>query len=133
MNRGCFVRFCAKSSTSLLAHYDWVGFHLVESSAADLVLGPYAGQPTEHVRIPVGRGICGQAAQTKQTFVVQDVSQASNYPSCSPEVRSEIVVPIFKEGKVVGELDIDSHALAAFSEKDRAFLAQICKAVGSLL
>ncbi len=116
-----------------VAHYDWVGFYLIEPSATDLVLGPYAGEPTEHVRIPVGRGICGQAAETKQTFVVQDVSQESNYLSCSPKVRSEIVVPILRDGKVVGELDIDSHALEAFSEEDTAFLEGICKAVGSLL
>jgi L-methionine (R)-S-oxide reductase len=116
-----------------VAHYDWVGFYLVEPSTTDLVLGSYAGQPTEHVRIPVGRGICGQAAQRKQIFVVQDVSQESNYLSCSPKVRSEIVVPIFRDGKVVGQLDIDSHALAAFSQGDWAFLEEICKAVGSLL
>jgi L-methionine (R)-S-oxide reductase len=116
-----------------VAHYDWVGFYLVEPSTTDLVLGPCAGEPTEHARIPVGRGICGRAAQTKQTFIVQDVSQESNYLSCSPKVRSEIVVPIFRDGNVVGELDIDSHALAAFSEDDTAFLEEVCKAVGSLL
>lgn len=116
-----------------VAHYDWVGFYLIEPSTTDLVLGPYAGEPTEHVRIPMGRGICGQAAQTKQTFVVQDVSQESNYLSCSRNVRSEIVVPIFRDGNVVGELDIDSHALAAFSEEDSVFLEEVCKAVGSLL
>jgi GAF domain-containing protein len=110
-----------------------VGFYLVEPSTTDVVLGPYAGEPTEHVRIPVGRGICQQAAQTKQTVLVQDVSQESNYLSCSPQVPSEIVVPIFRDGNVVGELDIDFHVLAAFPEDDTAFLEEICKAVGSLL
>ena len=115
-------------------HYDWVGFYLVDpETPRELVLGPYAGAPTEHTRIPFGRGICGQAAATEQTFIVQDVSQETNYLSCSPEVRSQIVVPILKDGQVIGELDIDSHRLAPFSAEDRAFLEAICQAVADLL
>lgn len=115
-----------------VAYYDWVGFYVVEPSRRELVLGPFAGEPTEHVRIPIGRGICGQAAETKQTFVVQDVSKETNYLSCNPRVRSEIVVPIFKNGEIVGELDVDSHTLAAFSEEDRVFLEEVCEAVGDV-
>jgi L-methionine (R)-S-oxide reductase len=116
-----------------VSYYEWVGFYLVNSEAEqDLVLGPYVGAPTEHTRIAFGDGICGQAAATEATFMVQDVTQETNYLSCSPEVRSEIVVPIFHAGEVVGELDIDSHALAPFTDDDRAFLEQVCREVSSL-
>ncbi|MGC9467112.1 MAG: GAF domain-containing protein [Anaerolineae bacterium] len=114
-------------------HYDWVGFYLVDPEAErELVLGPFAGAPTEHVRIPFGEGICGQAADTEATFVVQDVSLETNYLSCSPDVRSEIVVPILKDGTVIGELDIDSHALAPFTALDRVFLDSVCAEVATL-
>jgi GAF domain-containing protein len=97
-------------------HYNWVGFYQVDRRTQDeLVLGPYKGEPTEHVRIPFGKGICGQAAKTKTTFLVQDVSKETNYLSCSSNVKSELVVPIFKNGQIVGELDIDSHALSPFT------------------
>lgn len=116
-------------------HYDWVGFYLVDAAAdseRELILGPYVGAPTEHTRISFGQGICGQAADTEATFIVQDVAQETNYLSCSPDVRSEIVVPIFYRDTVVGELDIDSHALAPFTAEDRAFLEQVCEEVATL-
>jgi GAF domain-containing protein len=114
-------------------HYDWVGFYLVDPAAPrELVLGPYVGAPTEHTRIPFGQGICGQAADTETTFIVQDVSQETNYLSCSPDVQSEIVLPIMKADKVIGELDIDSHALAPFTDVDRALLERICDQVATL-
>ncbi len=112
-------------------HYDWVGFYMVEGD--ELVLGPFSGAPTEHTRIPVGTGICGQAAETQKTFVVPDVSAVGNYLACSLDVRSEIVVPIFKDGAVVGELDIDSHSPDAFDHSDREFLEEICEHVAELL
>ncbi len=115
-------------------HYDWVGFYFVDPKKKDeLVLGPYSGAPTEHVRIRFGQGICGQAAETRNVFVVQDVSKEDNYLSCSPEVRAEIVVPIFKDGKIIGELDIDSHRLSPFTEKDRKVLERVCKTVSEML
>lgn len=115
-------------------YYDWVGFYLTDPDAErELVLGPFSGAPTEHVKIAFGQGICGQAAERKQTFVVPDVSQETNYLSCSPTVKSEIVLPILKEGEVMGELDIDSHTVDAFSEEDRAFLLKVCLAVSRLL
>ena len=93
-------------------HYDWVGFYLVDETAAhQLVLGPFVGDLTDHVEIAFGQGVCGQAAEIGQTFVVQDVMAETNYLSCSDSVKSEIVVPIFKDGHLVGELDIDSHTL----------------------
>jgi GAF domain-containing protein len=114
-------------------HYDWVGFYLVDPDAPrELVLGPYVGAPTEHTRIPFGKGICGQAAETETTFIVQDISKETNYLSCSPEVRSEIVLPIVRSGEVIGELDIDSHALAPFTDADRALLERVCDRVATL-
>ncbi len=116
-----------------IPYYNWVGFYLVDAeNAGELVLGPYVGAPTDHTRIPFGRGICGQAAERKATFVVQDVHQEDNYLACSLEVQSEIVVPIMKGDRVIGELDIDSHELAPFSEVDRRFLEQICHRLADL-
>jgi GAF domain-containing protein len=107
-------------------YYNWVGFYLVDKEREnELILGPFEGEPTEHVRIPFGSGICGQAAQRRKTYIVQDVTKETNYLSCSLHVKSEIVIPIFKRGKIVGELDIDSHALAPFSVEDETFLKQI--------
>jgi len=79
-----------------VAHYDWVRFYVVAESKRDLVLGPFAGEPTEHVRIPFGKGMCGQTAEREETFIVQDVSQETGYLSCSLKVQSEIVVPFSK-------------------------------------
>ncbi len=124
------LRVCQLLESSV-DYYDWVGFYLVEGEK-ELVLGPFAGEPTEHVRIAFGIGICGQAAQRKETFLIQDVSCETNYLSCSPKVKAEIVVPIFKNGGVVGELDIDSHQLSPFSDEDRDFLEQICRRLSGL-
>jgi L-methionine (R)-S-oxide reductase len=105
-------------------HYTWVGIYLVEGD--DLVLGPWKGpQATEHVRIPVGQGICGAAAATGRTEVVDDVNADERYLACFPSTRSEIVVPIVYEGRVVGEIDIDSDRPAAFGEADRAYLERV--------
>jgi putative methionine-R-sulfoxide reductase with GAF domain len=107
-----------------LDHYSWVGIYLVEED--DLVLGPWEGpQATEHVRIPVGQGICGAAAASGRTEVVDDVNADPRYLACFPSTRSEIVVPISYEARVVGEIDIDSDTPAAFTEDDRRFLERI--------
>ncbi len=106
-------------------YYNWTGFYLMNDEGL-LELGPFVGEPTEHVKIPVGKGICGQAAERKVTFLIQDVSQETNYLSCSPHVKSEIVVPIMKsKDKVFGEIDIDSHYVAPFDERDRELLEWI--------
>jgi L-methionine (R)-S-oxide reductase len=105
-------------------HYSWVGIYLVEGDM--LVLGPWQGpQATEHVRIPVGQGICGAAAASGETEVVDDVNTDPRYLACFPSTRSEIVVPISYEGRVVGELDIDSDEPAAFGTDDRTFLERV--------
>jgi L-methionine (R)-S-oxide reductase len=105
-------------------HYSWVGIYLVEGD--DLVLGPWKGpQASEHVRIPVGQGICGASAATGRTEIVDDVNMDERYLACFPSTRSEIVVPISYEGRVVGEIDIDSDRPAAFTQEDRAFLERV--------
>ncbi len=113
--------------------FDWVGFYLVDPEAEkELVLGPYVGEETDHTRIPFGTGICGQAADTHETFVVQDVSQESNYLACSIHVKAEIVVPIMKDGKFVAELDIDSHTKDSMTSQHQAMLEEICHIVAPL-
>lgn len=106
-------------------YYNWVGFYLSDG-IQKLKLGAYVGEPTIHTVISFGQGICGQAAETKRNFVVQDVSKETNYLSCSPKVKSEIVVPMMKNGKVLGELDIDSHFISPFDKEDEKFLEWIC-------
>jgi GAF domain-containing protein len=95
-----------------------------------LVLGPYVGSPTPHVRIPVSQGICGAAVASGQAVIVDDVSADPRYLSCSIETQSEIVVPIYVRGKVAGEIDIDSHDSAAFTRAHRAFLEDVAALVG---
>jgi len=106
-----------------LPQCQWAGYYIAEPFGAPfLLLGPYAGPATEHTRIAFGQGVCGQAASTLKTFVIDDVSSESNYLSCSPDVRSEIVVPIFFRGEFVGELDLDSHYPEGFKDNERQFL-----------
>jgi L-methionine (R)-S-oxide reductase len=113
-------------------HYDWVGFYLVDGDARELVLGPFEGEPTEHVRIPFGRGICGRVAVSKAPLIIQDISKETNYLACSLKVRSEIVVPIFRAGEMVAELDVDSHATSPFTDEDREFLENVGRIVSRL-
>jgi GAF domain-containing protein len=109
-------------------NYSWVGIYLVEGD--DLVLGPWNGpEATEHVRIPVGQGICGAAAATGETEIVDDVNADERYLSCFPSTRSEIVVPISHEGRVVGEIDIDSDRPAAFGADDRNLLERVAQLI----
>src|SRR5438445_11680483 len=114
------------------AKYAWVGVYLVEGN--ELVLKAWTGpQATQHVRIPIGEGICGLAARTKTTIVVGDVSKDPRYLECFPDTRSEIVVPILKGGVAIGEIDIDSTALDAFSPEDRAFLEELAGELAKVL
>jgi len=108
-------------------HYDWVGFYILDQEKNELVLGPFAGKPTQHTNIAVGKGICGQVAENGLTMVVQDVTQVENYISCGLDVQSEIVVPVMKDGLFVAELDIDSHSPAPFTPEDSIFLSKICE------
>ncbi len=110
--------------------YNWVGFYMLEAGARPptLVLGPFQGAMTPHTRIPLHQGICGAAASSGKTVVVDDVTQDPRYLACSLETKSEIVAPIFVHGKVVGELDIDSHFPGAFGASDQE-LVEYCTAV----
>jgi GAF domain-containing protein len=110
-------------------HYDWVGFYILDQDKNELVLGPFVGKPTQHTHIAVGKGICGQVAESGLTMVVQDVTQVDNYISCGLDVQSEIVVPVLKNGKFVAELDIDSHSPAPFTQDDSIFLAEVCNLI----
>ena len=107
-------------------HYDWVGFYILDPVNNELILGPFVGKPTPHTHIAIGKGICGQVAESGQTMVVQDVTQVENYISCGLDVQSEIVVPVLKDGRFVAELDIDSHSPAPFTEEDSEFLNKVC-------
>ena len=118
--------------------YNWVGFYMLEKSPpagqpAVLLLGPFQGAMTPHTRIPLNQGICGAAASTGKTVVVDDVSKDSRYLACSVETKSEIVVPVFVRGKVVGELDIDSHFPSAFTSADRELVEYCASLVGKHL
>ena len=133
--KGKLQRLC-ELLKSRIPHYDWFGFYIAEKAKSELFLGPFVGEPTEHIRIPFGKGICGQAAAQKESFLVSDVSAEPNYLACSIKVKSEIVVPIFApgsfdfdrgkgKGEISGEIDIDSHTKDAFTEEDRDFLESL--------
>ncbi|MGB0185867.1 MAG: GAF domain-containing protein [Flavobacteriaceae bacterium] len=118
---------------SEVSYYDWVGFYFKNGDKKELKLGPYAGAPTDHTIIPFGKGICGQVAVSNQNFVVPDVKAQDNYIACNISVKSEIVVPIFVDGKNVGQIDIDSNTLDPFTKNDEDFLEFVCANVATLL
>jgi L-methionine (R)-S-oxide reductase len=111
--------------------YHWVGIYLLQGK--ELVLGPFVGRPTPHTRIPLGRGLCGAAAASGNTIVVDDVRSDPRYLACSLETRSEIVVPIMRDGRVLGEIDIDSDAPAAFGAEDRQLLEAVAEVLAARL
>jgi GAF domain-containing protein len=127
-NTQIFMRELVKLLHTRMLKYNWVGFYMLEKSPADepmLVLGPFEGATTPHTRIRLNQGLCGAAASTGKTVVVDDVAEDPRYLACSTDTKSEIVVPVFVRGKVAGELDIDSHFPAAFKEDDRE-LVEYC-------
>jgi L-methionine (R)-S-oxide reductase len=138
------LRSSAKSAEQLMSDivralhqnmlkYNWVGFYLLEKSEPMLALGAFEGAMTPHTRIPLNQGICGAAASSGKTVVVDDVGSDPRYLACSIETKSEIVVPVFVRGKVVGELDIDSHFPAAFTPEDRELVEHCAQVVGKYL
>jgi L-methionine (R)-S-oxide reductase len=117
-----------------LPYYNWVGFYMLDPNDANvLVLGPFHGAPTDHVRIPVSEGICGAAVAQGETVIVDDVAADPRYLSCSIETKSEIVVPIRARDRIVGEIDIDSHDLSAFGPEDRTFLEECAALIGQFM
>ncbi|HEX8574838.1 MAG TPA: GAF domain-containing protein [Flavobacterium sp.] len=113
-------------------HYNWVGFYFANHESKTLHLGPYVGAPTDHTVIPFGKGICGQVALSNQNFVVPDVAAQDNYIACSFTVKSEIVVPLFVNGKNIGQIDIDSNVLDPFTKEDELFLEFVNQQVAKL-
>ena len=113
-----------------VTHFNWVGVYMIEGGDT-LVLKAWDGPAaTEHVRIPIGQGICGLAAREARTVVVDDVNKDPRYLACFPQTRAEIVVPIFAGGSVVGEIDIDSDRPSAFTKADRSLLEGVAVELG---
>lgn len=124
---GSAVRYIA----SLSPKFNWVGIYILKGNT--LHLGPYLGAPTEHRRIPVGKGVCGTAVAEDRDQNIPDVTRAENYLACSTETQSELVVLIRdQEGKVLGQIDIDSHTLNAFDESEEAIVRKIACELGTL-
>jgi len=111
-------------------HFWWTGFYRVIGE--QLVLGPFQG-PVACTRIGFGKGVCGISWKEKKTIVVEDVEQFPGHIACSSESKSEIVVPLLKNGEVIGVLDIDSEHLATFDAIDKEWLEQIAEVVSSVL
>ena len=114
-------------------YYDWVGFYFNNGDKDELKLGPYAGEPTDHTIIPFGKGICGQVALSNENFVVPDVKAQDNYIACSINVKAEIVVPLFLNGKNIGQIDIDSNTPDPFTNEDEKLLEFINAEVAKIL
>src|SRR4030081_2429416 len=129
------MRKMVKRLRERMLKYNWAGFYMLEPGTQPpvLVLGAFDGATTPHTRIPLNEGICGAAASSGKTVVVDDVNSDPRYLACSLETKSEIVVPVFSHGKVAGELDIDSHFPAAFNSDDRDLVEYCAQIVGKRL
>jgi len=115
-----------------ISYYDWVGFYFKNGDKNELKLAEYTGEETEHTIIPFGKGICGQVAVSNENFVVQDVSEQTNYISCGWKVKSEIVIPIFVNNENIGQIDIDSHTTNPFTKDDEEILEFVCSKIATL-
>ena len=117
-----------------MTRYNWVGFYLVDPADSGILLvGPFVGSFTPNARIPLDTGLCGAAATSRQTVVVDDVSKDPRYLSGSPMVNSEIVVPIFVKDKLAAELDIESYFAGTFSKAEQDFVEACAAVVGECL
>jgi L-methionine (R)-S-oxide reductase len=130
-----FMQGLCKLLHDRMLKYNWVGFYMLEPGADPpmLALDAFMGAMTPHKRIPLNQGICGAAASSGKTIVVDDVSKDPRYLACSLETKSEIVVPIFVKNEVAGELDIDSHFPAAFGVEDQKLVQYCAELVGGKL
>lgn len=115
-----------------VSYYNWVGFYFKNGGKNELKLGPYVGEPTDHVIIPFGKGICGQVALSNENFIVPDVAAQDNYIACSLTVKAEIVIPIFVNGENIGQIDIDSNTPDPFTDVDERLLEFVCEEVASI-
>lgn len=116
-----------------IKHYNWTGFYFRNGEKEELILGPYVGAETDHTIIPFGTGICGQVALSGETFEVPDVKAQDNYLSCSIDTKAELVVPIFKNGENIGQIDIDSHFIDPFTEEDKELVQWLTQRLGEIL
>ena len=116
-----------------VSYYNWTGFYFKNGDKEELILGPYVGAETDHTIIPYGKGICGQVAVSGKTFEVPDVKAQDNYLSCSIDTKADIVVPIFKNGENIGQIDIDSHSIDPFTKEDEELLNWLCDEVAKIL
>lgn len=126
-----------KSTVLILAqqisYYNWTGLYWMNNSTSQLELGAYVGEATDHTSIPYGRGICGQVALSGATFEVPDVYAQDNYLACSLATKSEIVVPIYAQKKLVGQIDIDSHEFDPFTAEDHELLEWVAHFIADRL
>ncbi|HIH62543.1 MAG TPA: GAF domain-containing protein [Methanobacteriales archaeon] len=116
---------------SSIPYFDWVGIYLLEGD--ELVLGPYMGPATPHVRIPLERGVCGRVARTGRASIVDDVLSDDDYLQCNESVKSEIAIPIKRDDRILGVLDVDSNRPAAFDELDKDLLEKVALIISRLL
>ncbi len=124
----------AKHLHEKMTRYNWTGFYLVDPTDSNyLLVGPYAGSFSPNVRIPLGRGLCGAAASSGQVVVVQDVSKDPRYLAGSNLVKSEIVLPIFVNKKLAGELDIESYFADTFTKPEQEFVEACAGVVADFL
>jgi L-methionine (R)-S-oxide reductase len=130
-DRDDFLMESARAINRHFPHCNWVGFYFLEDGR--LHVGPYLGKPTPHTVIDLDRGICGAAVSQGKTIVVDDVNADPRYLACSLETRSEIVVPLTVDGRIIGELDIDSDKKAAFGDHDRAIMEKAAVLIGENL
>ncbi len=107
---------------STIPYFNWTGIYLLNKEKNELVLDYYVGKPTEHTHIPVGRGVCGSAVAEKTDKIVEDVTLENNYLACSMGTRSEVVVLIKDQSKIIGQIDVDSDEVGAFDEIDQKYL-----------
>jgi L-methionine (R)-S-oxide reductase len=124
----------AKSLHEKVTRYNWTGFYLVDpADSAYLIVGPFAGSFTPKSRIPLNSGLCGAAATTGQVVVVQDVSKDPRYLAGSSLVKSEIVVPIYKNKKLAAELDINSYFAMTFTRSEQQFVEACANVIANYL
>lgn len=113
--------------------YNFVGVYMLNAEDNTLWLHNYLGEPTDHARIPVGRGVCGTAVAENRNQNVPDVTQVGNYLSCSPRTKSELVVLIHADGQIVGQIDIDAREVNAFSQDDQTSIELVAQKLGEMI